>query len=422
MTSAFENAKKQIDNVVPLLQEDFSDKKRFKKAIDAIKTPQRLLKKKLSIKMDNGRFRSFQAFRSQHNDARGPFKGGIRFHPNVTEDEVKALSTWMSVKCAVSGIPYGGGKGGIIVDPKKLSETELQRLCRAYSEFLTPYIGPWIDVPAPDVNTGGQEMSWMLDAYEKKVGYHAPATFTGKPVELGGSLGREEATGLGGFFVLSSYAKIKKLVLKKTTVAVQGFGNVGFWFSKFASDAGYKVVAVSDSTGGIYNSKGLDIEKMARLKRDLGSFAEIGKGKTYKFISNEDLLLLAVDILVPAALENAIDEKKAKDIKAKAVLEMANGPTTPEAEEVLLTKKVDVLPDVLCNAGGVTVSYFEWVQNLHGYKWSKERVNDELKALMNNAFDDIQAVVDRKKVSYRKAAYSLAVKKLIDAMMLRGRV
>jgi glutamate dehydrogenase len=422
MTSAFENAKKQIDNVVPLLQEDFSDKKRFKKAIDAIKTPQRLLKKKLSIKMDNGKFRSFQAFRSQHNDARGPFKGGIRFHPNVTEDEVKALSTWMSVKCAVSGIPYGGGKGGIIVDPKKLSETELQRLCRAYSEFLTPYIGPWIDVPAPDVNTGGQEMSWMLDAYEKKVGYHAPATFTGKPVELGGSLGREEATGLGGFFVLSSYAKIKKLVLKKTTVAVQGFGNVGFWFSKFASDAGYKVVAVSDSTGGIYNSKGLDIEKMARLKRDLGSFAEIGKGKTYKFISNEDLLLLAVDILVPAALENAIDEKKAKDIKAKAVLEMANGPTTPEAEEVLLTKKVDVLPDVLCNAGGVTVSYFEWVQNLHGYKWSKERVNDELKALMNNAFDDIQAVVDRKKVSYRKAAYSLAVKKLIDAMMLRGRV
>jgi glutamate dehydrogenase len=422
MTSAFENAKKQIDNVVPLLQEDFSDKKRFKKAIDAIKTPQRLLKKKLSIKMDNGRFRSFQAFRSQHNDARGPFKGGIRFHPNVTEDEVKALSTWMSVKCAVSGIPYGGGKGGIIVDPKKLSETELQRLCRAYSEFLTPYIGPWIDVPAPDVNTGGQEMSWMLDAYEKKVGYHAPATFTGKPVELGGSLGREEATGLGGFFVLSSYAKIKKLVLKKTTVAVQGFGNVGFWFSKFASDAGYKVVAVSDSTGGIYNSKGLDIEKMARLKRDLGSFAEIGKGKTYKFISNEDLLLLAVDILVPAALENAIDEKKAKDIKAKAVLEMANGPTTPEAEEVLLTKKVDVLPDVLCNAGGVTVSYFEWVQNLHGYKWGKERVNDELKALMDNAFDDVQVVVNKKKTSYRKAAYSLAVKKLIDAMMIRGRV
>lgn len=422
MASAFENAKKQIDNVAPLLEGDFSDKKRFQKAIGLLKVPQKVLKKKLSIKMDNGKTQSFQAFRSQHNDARGPFKGGIRFHPNVSEDEVKALSTWMSVKCAVSGIPYGGGKGGIIVDPKKLSENELQRLCKAYGEFLAPHIGPWVDVPAPDVNTGGREMSWMLDAYEKKVGHHAPATFTGKPIELGGSLGREEATGLGGFFVLSSFAKVKKLSPKKTTVAVQGFGNVGYWFSKFASDAGYKVVAVSDSSGGIYNPKGLDIEKLARLKRDLGSFAEISKGKSYKFISNDDLLLLEVNVLVPAALENAINDKNAKSIKAKTVIEMANGPTTPEAEEVLLNNKVDILPDVLCNAGGVTVSYFEWVQNLHGYSWTKDNVNEELKLLMDKAFSDIQAVVDKKKTSYRKATYSLAVKKIIDAMMLRGRV
>src|SRR3989344_8752933 len=232
MASAFENAKKQIDDVSSLLSSDYPDAKRFKKAIEILKNPQKVHKKVLSVKMDNGKTKSFQAFRSQHNNARGPYKGGIRFHQNVSEDEVKALSTWMSIKCSVVGIPYGGGKGGIIFDPKTLSETELQKLCIAYSEAISSYIGPWKDVPAPDVNTGGREMAWMLEAYEKEIGYQAPATFTGKPIELGGSLGRTEATGQGGVYILSTYAKLRALKPNKTTVAVQGFGNVGYWFAK----------------------------------------------------------------------------------------------------------------------------------------------------------------------------------------------
>lgn len=422
MASAFENAKKQIDNVADLLVDEYPDKGKFKRSIELLKKPQRLLKKNLSVKLDNGKKKTFVAFRSQHNDARGPFKGGIRFHSNVSEDEVKALSTWMSIKCAVVGIPYGGGKGGVIVDPKTLSESELERLCKGYATFLAPYIGPWNDVPAPDVNTGGREMAWMLEAYEKKVGHHASATYTGKPIELGGSLGREEATGLGGFFILQNYSKVSKLVPGKAKVAIQGFGNVGYWFAKFASDAGYKVVSVSDSSGAIFESKGLVIEKMLAHKNELGSFKEVAAKKNIKFISNEDLLGLDVDVLVPAALENALNERNVKNVKAKAILEMANGPTTPEAEIALLNLKKDLLPDVLCNAGGVTVSYFEWVQNLYGYRWTKEEVNKELKKIMDLSFDEIQKVVKSKNVAYRKAAYFIALKRIIDAMILRGRV
>lgn len=431
MTTAFDNAKKQLDKVVGLLTKDYPDKqslageagkKKFKLAIEKLKTPQNLHKTLLKIKMDNGRTKSFQAYRSQHNDARGPFKGGIRFHPNVSEDEVKALSFWMSIKCAVAGIPYGGGKGGIIVDPTTLSVSELERLCKAYGEFLTPFIGPWKDIPAPDVNTGGREMAWMLEVYEKKIGYHAPATFTGKPIELGGSLGREEATGQGGVYILQNYIQLTRTVPARTTLAVQGFGNVGFWFAKLASDVNCKIVAVSDSSGGLFNPKGLKINRVAELKQKYGSFANLPKTKDFRLITNEELLSLKVDVLVPAALENAITKDNASMIKSSVILEMANGPTTPEAEEILLSKKVDVLPDVLCNAGGVTVSYFEWVQNLHGYVWTKDRVNEELKVIMDKAFTEIYKVVKDKKVSYRQAAYILAVNKIIDAMILRGRV
>ncbi|KKQ97426.1 MAG: Glutamate dehydrogenase [Candidatus Woesebacteria bacterium GW2011_GWB1_39_12] len=417
MTSAFTNAKRQIDDVADLLMAEYPDRKLFKKAVEKLKRPQRVLRKSLSLRMDSGKIGSFISYRSQHNDARGPFKGGIRFHPQVSEDEVKALSTWMSIKCATVGIPYGGGKGGIIIDPKLLSETELQRLCYAYAEFLTPYIGPWKDVPAPDVNTGGREMAWMLEAYERKIGYHAPATFTGKPIELGGSLGREEATGQGGFYVLNEYLKTKKLKNKKTSIAVQGFGNVGFWFAKLAKKAGYKVIAVSDSSGGVYNPKGLDVEKVMIHKEKTGSVLGL-----YNELTNDELLTINVDILVPAALENAINKENVKNVKAKVILEMANGPTTPEAEEILLSKKVDILPDVLCNAGGVTVSYFEWVQNLHGYRWTKEHVNEELEGILEKAFTEIDNLVKIKKISYRKAAYLMAVKRIIDAMILRGRV
>ena len=430
MTSAFANAKKQIDNVAKLLESDYEDKqslslhdkKRFNKAIELLKKPQRIIRKSLSIKMDSGKMQKFIAYRSQHNDARGPFKGGIRFHPNVSEDEVKALSTWMSIKCAVVGIPYGGAKGGIVVDPKILSVSELQRLCTKYAESFVPYIGPWKDVPAPDVNTGEREMAWMLEAYEKKIGYHAPATFTGKPIALEGSLGRTEATGLGGFHILNNYIHLARLNLSRMKIAIQGFGNVGYWFAKFAFDTGYKIVAVSDSSGGICDFKGLDVDKLLKLKEKYGSFSDLPEIKKQKLITNSQLLELDVDILVPAALENAITKDNANGIRAKTVLEMANGPITPEAEEILLKKGIDVIPDVLCNAGGVTVSYFEWVQNLHGYRWTKERVYEELKKIMDNSFDEIYAVVKEKKISYRKSAYVLAVKRIIDAMMARGRV
>jgi glutamate dehydrogenase len=414
MTTAFDNAQKQLFEVVSLLEEEYSDKKRFNKAIDLLKKPQRLLSKKLSIKLDSGKTRTFQAYRSQFNDARGPYKGGIRYHINVSEDEVKALSFWMAVKCAVVGIPYGGAKGGIALDPQILSQNELKKLTYAYAEFVAPYIGPWIDVPAPDVNTDGQIMAWLLTAYEKKVGYQAPATFTGKPIELGGSQGRTEATGLGGVTVLKQYLKKKGINIKKVTLAVQGIGNVGYWFAKIAREEGLKVVAISDSKGGIYNPKGLDIDEIAKEKEKIG--------KIKSNITNEELLTLPVDVLVPAALENAITKENANKVRAKVVFEMANGPTTPEADEILAKRKIDVIPDVLTNAGGVTVSYFEWAQNLNGYYWEKEEVLNKERKIMIKSFNDIHDLAKEKKITYRKAAFILAIKRIIDAMMLRGRI
>ena len=422
MKSAFTVALQQLDDIVPFLEKDYPDKKKFKKAISLLRRPQNVISKKLTIKLDNGKKKSFMAFRSQHNDARGPFKGGIRFHPNVSEDEVKALSMWMTWKCAVVGLPYGGAKGGIVVNPKKLTKTELERLSKAYAEFISPHIGPWVDVPAPDVNTNEQIMAWMLDAYEKKTRQHSPAAFTGKPIALGGSLGRTEATGRGGVYVLQSYVKEKKLRPEKISIAIQGFGNVGFWFAKLAQEAGFKVVAISDSSGGIYTAKGLNLDKLAKAKKRYGSFAEATKKEKFKFISNEDLLSLNVDILVPAALEGAIDNKNANSIKAKVIIEMANGPVTPEAEKILLRKGIVVLPDILCNAGGVTVSYFEWVQNLHGYQWTERKVNSELKKKLNMAYKKVSAMAREKKISFRQATYLLAVKRVIGATILRGRV
>ncbi len=423
MKSLFASALSRMDDVVSLLEKEYENNKSFQKAIKQLRKPKRVLKKRLSIKLDNGKSESFMAFRSQHNDARGPFKGGIRFHPEVTEDEVKALSFWMSVKCAVVDIPYGGGKGGVVVNPKKLTEDELQRLSRVYAKFLTPDIGMWKDVPAPDVNTGEREMAWMLDAYEKKVKHHAAATFTGKPIVLGGSLGRTEATGLGGFYVLQALSKVSKLSPKKTSIAVQGFGNVGYWFTYFACRAGYKINAITDSSGGFFSSRGLNIEELLHVKRKYRSFAEASKKVKMKFITNKEILYHKVDVLVPAALENAISGHNAKNVEAKYIVELANGPTTPEAETALNKKGVDVIPDVLANAGGVTVSYFEWVQNLHGYRWSKQKVFDGLKDVMYKSFDDVYGVKKKNKgITYRQAAYYIGLKRIIDAMMLRGRV
>ena len=393
MTSVFDNAMKQLDQVAPFLGKEYG------RGLELLKKPQKIIK---------GKVLGHQAFRVQYNNARGPFKGGIRYHPNLSLNEVKALSFWMTVKCAVVGIPYGGAKGGIVVDPSKLSQNELKKLTYAYSDFIAPFVGPWIDVPAPDVNTDGQVMAWLLEAYEKKVGYQAPATFTGKPIELGGSQGRTEATGFGGVIVLKEYLKKKGINIKKATLAVQGIGNVGYWFAKIAKEEGLKVVAVSNSKGGIYNPNGLNIEKLT------GGFKSN--------ITNEELLALPVDILVPAALENAITKENADKVRAKCVLEMANGPTTPEADEILAKRKIDVIPDVLANAGGVTVSYFEWVQNLSGYYWPKEKVLREEKKIMTKASMDVQEMAREKKVTSRQAAFILAVKRIVDAMILRGRV
>ncbi|KKR89820.1 MAG: Glutamate dehydrogenase [Microgenomates group bacterium GW2011_GWC1_41_20] len=422
MNAMLNAALNQIKETSLLLSEDYSDKKTFKKVIEKILVPQKIIKGKISITGKSGKKKTFKAYRIQHNDARGPFKGGIRFHANVSEDEVRALSTLMSLKCAVAGIPYGGAKGGVVVDPSKLSKEELKNLSVAYAKFVTPYIGPWRDVPAPDVNTDGQVMSFMLEAYEKKIGQMAPATFTGKPVELGGSLGRTEATGRGGAYVLQSYVKLKKLNIKTSSVAIQGFGNVGYYFAKFVSKLGFKIVAISDSSSGIYSSKGLNIQALSEFKDKGGAFKDFPIEKGMKLISNEELLGLSVTVLVPAALENAITKDNVENVSADVVFEMANGPTTTEADNYLYEKGVDVIPDILSNSGGVTVSYFEWVQNLGGYYWTEEKVNDELKKTITKAFADIDKIKKDKRISYRRAANYLSLKRIIDAMILRGRV
>jgi glutamate dehydrogenase len=376
------------------------------------------------------------AFRSQHNNARGPYKGGIRFHPGVTEDEVKALSLWMTLKCAVVGIPYGGGKGGVTVDPTTLTKQELQILSREYVRLIEPYIGEKVDIPAPDVNTNGQIMAWMLDEFEQIRGYQAPGTFTGKPLELGGSLGREEATGLGGVYVMEQLTKTLALRPEETTIAVQGFGNVGYWFAKMAQERGYRVVAISDSKGGVtildtrnqQPGTSLDIDKVMEYKKATGAVTGFEGGRE---ITNEELLLLPVDILVPAALEGAITAQNVGEVKAKVVIEMANGPITPEADMKLKERGVLVMPDILANAGGVSVSYFEWVQNLGGYYWDKAEVFERLQDLMVKAFDLIWErwkTYEGKEIrggelfrtSMRQAAYAVAVERIVTAMSLRG--
>ncbi len=435
MNNPHTNSIHQLEAVAKLLREQYHDKKRFDAAIDQLKEPQNLVEGKLKVKMDDGSTKEFQAYRSQHNNARGPFKGGIRFHQNVSLDEVKALSTWMTWKCAVTGIPYGGGKGGVVVDPKELSEGELQRLSRAYARLIADSVGPWTDIPAPDVNTTGQIMAWMVDEYEQfqreqgQVTENPLATFTGKPLELGGSQGRDEATGLGGVFILEKLVKELGYERKKdVTVAIQGFGNVGYWFAYHADRLGYKVVAVSDSKGGIYVESGLNPAKTLECKKQSGSISQcacdqdscdLSLGKT---LTNEEVLELDVDILVPAALENVITAENADKVKAKAIIEMANGPITPEADEILNKKKILVIPDVLANAGGVTTSYFEWVQNLQGYYWSHEEVINKLQPLMEKAFDQMWQQKAISQVNGRMATYMGAVKSVVDAMLLRGRV
>ncbi len=372
----------------------------------------------LTITMDNGKKKVFKGWRIQHNSALGPYKGGIRFHHDTVREEVQALATLMSVKCAVAGLPYGGGKGGIVVDPKQLSKGELERLSRAFAARIAYIIGVDTDVPAPDVNTTPQIMAWMLDEYQKVRGYKSPSTFTGKPIALGGSLGRTEATGRGGLFVLSALLeKIKektKMENNEMTVAVQGFGNVGYYFSKLAHESGFKIVAVSDSKGGVYAKEGLDPVAIAEFKKKKGTLAGFAGSKK---ISNEELLTLPVDILVPSALENVIREDNAMKVKAKVILEMANGPLTEEAYEKLSKKGVVIIPDVLANSGGVMVSYLEWVQGRQGYWWSEEEVNQKLETMIVKAFEVIWNKSVEKKMPLKQAAFEVAIERITSAMV-----
>ena len=384
--------------------------------VEVLKSPMNFLEVSIPVQMDDGRIEMFTGYRSQHNNALGPFKGGIRYFPGVNEDEVQALSFWMTFKTAVADVPFGGGKGGIKVDTKKLSQGELERLTRGYTRAIAKIIGPKTDVPAPDMYTNGQVMAWIMDEYSTLVGREEKAVVTGKPLELGGSLGRDTATGLGAFYVFENLAK--KLKLKKSvSIAIQGFGNAGQHFALSAVKAGYKIIAVSDSKGGIINEKGLNIKKVIKHKEKTGTVIDFFETKN---ITNEQLLTMKVDVLVPAAMEEVITEKNAGRVKADIILEVANGPVTASADKKLIKKKKLVVPGILANSGGVIVSYFEWVQNNQGYYWSEKDVNAKLKTKINIATDKVWQTMNKYNVDMRTGAYIVAIEKLVAAMKLKG--
>jgi glutamate dehydrogenase (NAD(P)+) len=382
-----------------------------------LREPRREFTVHFPVHMDDGTVSVFTGYRVQHNLGRGPAKGGIRYHQDVSLDEVKALAMWMTWKCAVVGIPYGGGKGGVIVDPKQLSQKELEGLTRRFFTEIEVLVGPEKDIPAPDVNTNAQIMAWMMDTYSMHAGHTVPGVVTGKPISLGGSEGRTEATARGTVFCIIEAARHRGLVLNKTRVSIQGFGNAGSIAARLISNEGATVVAVSDSTGGIHAPDGLDINRVINWKAEHGTVQGF-PGATD--ITNEEVLEVDCEILIPAALENQITARNAGNIKAGLIAEAANGPTTPEADEILFKAGKFMIPDILCNAGGVTVSYFEWVQDLNRDHWSEAVVNEKLREIMVKAFSEVLAVARREQCNMRTAAYLLAVKRVADAMELRG--
>ncbi len=382
-----------------------------------LREPRRELTVHFPVKMDDGSVQVMTGYRVQHNLGRGPAKGGIRYHPDVTLDEVKALAMWMTWKCAVVAIPFGGGKGGVVVDPKKLSMKELEALTRRFTTEISVLIGPERDIPAPDVNTNAQVMAWMMDTYSMHVGYTVPGVVTGKPISLGGSEGRAEATARGVVYTIVEAARELELDLRRATVAVQGFGNAGSIAARLMAAEGSSVVAVSDSSGGIYREGGLDVERVMAWKREHGTVVGFPGAES---ISNAALLELPCDVLIPAALENVITDQNAERIAARIVAEAANGPTTPEADAILFRRGIFVIPDILCNAGGVTVSYFEWVQDLNRDHWSEAIVNAKLREIMVKAFGEVRAVAEREHCDNRLAAYLLAVQRVADATAMRG--
>ncbi|HDF3833844.1 TPA: NAD-specific glutamate dehydrogenase [Clostridioides difficile] len=413
--NVFEMAQSQVKNAC--------DKLGMEPAVyELLKEPMRVIEVSIPVKMDDGSIKTFKGFRSQHNDAVGPTKGGIRFHQNVSRDEVKALSIWMTFKCSVTGIPYGGGKGGIIVDPSTLSQGELEGLSRGYIDGIYKLIGEKVDVPAPDVNTNGQIMSWMVDEYNKLTGQSSIGVITGKPVEFGGSLGRTAATGFGVAVTAREAAAKLGIDMKKAKIAVQGIGNVGSYTVLNCEKLGGTVVAMaewckSEGSYAIYNENGLDGQAMLDYMKEHGNLLNFPGAKR---ISLEEFWASDVDIVIPAALENSITKEVAESIKAKLVCEAANGPTTPEADEVFAERGIVLTPDILTNAGGVTVSYFEWVQNLYGYYWSEEEVEQKEEIAMVKAFESIWKIKEEYNVTMREAAYMHSIKKVAEAMKLRG--
>ena len=406
----FEIAKSQLDIVAKHM--DLNPD-----ILEILKHPKRVLEVAVPVRMDTGRIKVFTGFRVQHNEARGPFKGGIRYHPQVDLDEVKALATWMSMKTAVVGIPYGGAKGGIICNPKEMSKHEIEHLTRRFTTEISMIIGPYRDVPAPDVNTNAQIMAWIMDTYSMSQGYAVPEVVTGKPIPVGGSLGRNEATSRGAVICVREAAKVIGLDLNGATVAISGYGNVGYNAAWLVEELGAKVVAVSDSRGAIYNPEGLDAKKVNEHKQKTRSVKDYPGSKA---IEQSDIYELDVDILIPSALENEITAENADKVKAKIISEGANGPTTPEADVILFKKGIFLVPDILANAGGVTVSYYEWLQNLTREYWLEEEVNSKLEKRIVTAFNDVHNISKEKKIHMRTAAYVLAVGRIAAAHELRG--
>jgi glutamate dehydrogenase (NAD(P)+) len=382
-----------------------------------LKETKRELTVHFPVKMDDGRIEVFTGYRVQHNIARGPAKGGIRYAPDVTLDEVKALAFWMTWKCAVVGIPYGGAKGGVVCNPKEMSMRERENLTRRFTTEIAVLIGPESDIPAPDVNTNPQVMAWIMDTYSMHKGYSIPGVVTGKPIEIGGSHGRFEATSRGALYVTREAVKKLGMSLQGAKVAIQGFGNAGMIAAKLFAQDGAIIVAVSDSKGGIYNPKGLNVEEVIKVKKETRSVVNY---KDAELMGSRDVLEVPCDILIPAALENQITEENVGRAQAKIIVEAANGPTTPEADKVLHEKGVLVLPDILANAGGVTVSYFEWVQDIYSFFWDEDRVNYELEVIMKRAFDNVFQKVDQYNVDPRTAAYILAIERVARATEIRG--
>jgi len=402
---------KQVEEATPYLTVE-------PEYIEILKYPKEVMEVSIPLKLDDGGVKVLKGWRSHHNNALGPYKGGVRYHPNVSREEVIALSSWMSIKCATAELPYGGGKGGVSVNPRDLSPAEVERLSRGYAMAISRFMGTDIDIPAPDVYTNPQIMSWFVDTYEKIHGRSEPSCYTGKPVEAGGSLGRGDATSRGGMYVLRETLKELGLLGKELTVAVQGFGNVGGFAHKLiASDLGLKVVAVSDSRGGAYNPKGVDYDPVRKHKTETGSISGYAEADR---VTNEELLELDVDILVPSALEGVITANNASKVKAKVVLELANGPTTPEADSILDDMGVILVPDVLANAGGVSVSCFEWIQGRTGDYWTEEEVHQKLDKKLTTAFHQIWNIKKEFNIRMRQAAYVRAISRIVGAMRFKG--